>query len=230
MPRATWKKLEYLPTAPTARWAKDHTSQVQGAEKWSRQVTWPSAPGGDSRLFLFVRTADPQAHRTFAEGLELLDGNTNLLSDLSEGVQKNARGGWLAFNADLPAGYYILRRGRRGVRVRQQPLYLCAGWETQVFIKAQAAPSLRTLAIHMARRGAGYRPDDETTLACEAVLDGMGRTASRNVIDNEMVIALLNDKLENPWLGIWPPTLCAAPCGRCIHRTIQVTWQSAIAR
>ena len=201
--REVWKDLEFTSAAPLARRAKDRSAHTRNAEKWSRKTTWPSAPGGESRLFLFVHTADPQAYPSFADGLQVLDGNMNLVSDLSKGVQKNVRSGWLAFTADLPAGCYILRRGRRGVRVRQQPIYLCAGWETQVYIEAKSAPSLRTFTINMARRGMGFRSDDETALACEVVLDSLGRSeSSRSVMAREQIAVLLEDKLENPWLGI----------------------------
>jgi hypothetical protein len=203
MPRKTWNQLEFTSTAPFAYKAKDRDAYARNAEKWSRETTWKASSGGDSRLFLFVHTKDPQRYPSFAEGLEVLDGDLNLLSDLSEGVQKNARSGCLAFNADLPAGYYVLRRGRSGVRVRQQPVYLCAGWETHVFIEAKRTPSLRTLTMSMARRGAGFRPDDETALAAQVVFDSLGRSeGARSVTAREKITTLLQDKLENPWLGI----------------------------
>src|SRR5262249_30989697 len=153
------------------------------AEEWSRRITWPKAPGGDSRLFLFVRTVEPKRYPAFADGLFLLDADGRLITDFTEGVRKSAKDGWLAFNAHLPAGCYILLRRRRGVRMRNQLLYLCADWETQVFVTApRGRPSLRTITLNMANRGAGFRPDDETAVAAQAIFDSLRHVEGDGVI------------------------------------------------
>jgi hypothetical protein len=200
----TWQKLEFRSAAPLANTATTHEWHMEPAETWSRQITWPEAPGGDSRLFLFVRTADPKRYPTFAKGLFLLDGDGRLITDFTEGVHKSPKDGWLAFTADLPAGYYILRRGRSGVRMRYQPLYLCAGWETQVFLASpRGRPSLRTLTLNMAQRGAGFRSDDEAAVAADAVFDSLRRVEDNAVIaSSEKLSTLVHSDPVDPWLSI----------------------------
>jgi PAS domain-containing protein len=197
-------KLELSSAAPLADTVTTREWHMEPAETWSRQVTWPEAPGGDSRLFLFVRTAEPERYPRFANGLFLLDADGRLITDLAEGVRKSPEDGWLAFNADLPAGYYILRRGRSGVRVRYQPLYLCAGWETQVFVAApRGRPALRTLTLNMAPLGAGFRSDNETTVVAEALFDSLRRVEGDAVITfSEKLSTLLTSTYTDPWLSI----------------------------
>ncbi|MBC7921343.1 MAG: hypothetical protein H7Z75_09675 [Ferruginibacter sp.] len=201
--QARWRKLTLVSAAPLAGTADAQAEHTTPAEEWSRQTTWKASPGGDSRLFLFVRTTEPARYRSFANGLSLLDAAGRLLTDFSGGIEKDAKKGWMAFNADLPAGFYILRRGTRGARVRFQPVYLCAGWETQVFLAARDKPSLRTLTLNMARRNAGFDSGNETVLAAEVVLDSLRRSGSSlEIVTSEQMATLLNKKPENPWLGM----------------------------
>jgi hypothetical protein len=190
-------------TAPLQGTAVAHEKHMNPAAEWSHKHTWKDGPGGASRLFLFVRTSDPKRYKKFADGLQLLDANQKLITDFSTGVERNKKEGWMAFCADLPPGFYILRRGRRGIPLRYQPLYLCANWQTQVFLKARTAPSLSRLTVNMASYDKGFVPDDETAIAAEAVLDGMKRGLSgKRLVTGSKLHALLHGKLKNPWLGI----------------------------
>lgn len=199
----SWKTLAFVSAAPLAGSATTHERHMKPAVEWSRKTTWKQAPGGSSRLFLFVRTSQPRTYKSFADGLRLLNAKEQSVTDFSDSTVKNAADGWMAFCADLPPGFYILRRGRMGVRVRQQPLYLCAGWETQVFLEGQTRPSLRTMTMNMARKGEGFKPDDEATIATEAVLDSMRySTGNKQLVTREKLTSLLKGKFENPWLGI----------------------------
>jgi len=198
-----WKGLKFVSAAPLLGSATTHESHMRAAKEWSNKSTWDKSPGGSSKLFLFVRTAQPEVNKSFAEGLRLLDANEETVTDFSDSVEKNASEGWMAFCADLKPGYYILRRGRPGVRLRQQPLYLCDGWATQIFLEAKASPSLRTMTMSMARKDQPFEPNDESTIAAEAVLDSMRYAGnSTQIVTRENLAPLLKDKIENPWLGI----------------------------
>jgi len=204
--KESWKKLHFVSAAPLKGTASSREWHMEAAYKWSREVTWANSPGGHqrtSRLFLFVRTNEPKKYTRFAEGLRLLSPTGELITDLSEGVQFDEHYGWFAFCADLKPGYYVLRRGRAGVRLRQQPFYLCRGWETQIFLYAKATPSLRTQAVYMAHMGRGFQSDDETEIAAEAVVDNMrygGRI--KQLVNQNNLSLLLNAKFTNPWLGV----------------------------
>lgn len=191
--------------APLANTSTTRESHTDPAVEWSRKITWEDSPGEsnrNSRLFIFVRTLKPELYKSFADGLHLLDADGKLLTDFSHSIKEDQERGWLAFNAGLPAGFYLLKRARRGVMARYQPIYLCPDWETQVFIEAENHPFLANLTINMARHGSGFDPNDETALAAQVVLNSLGRSGSGSLVAGERVSTLLTGKFENPWLGI----------------------------
>ncbi len=200
------EKLEFSSAAPLTGTSTLHERQSDPAVEWSRQTTWTSsgaATQANSRLFIFVRTLKPEKHQKyFAEGLDLLDCDGRPLTRLAgNAVQAEPDSGWMAFCADLPAGPYLLyRRPGRDIRARYQPLYLCSGWETQVFVPSGRQPSLRKLSLIYAKRGKGFRPDDAQDKAAEAVVSGLRR--GLNLATGEQMRSLLEHKLERPWLGV----------------------------
>jgi hypothetical protein len=201
--RASWTELKIDSAAPLEGTTTTHGRHMNAAANWSRNLTWKDGPGGASRLFLFVSTPEPKRYKRFAEGLRLLDADGKLVTDFSSGVEKNKQGGWMAFCADLHPGFYMLRRGRPGIRVRYQPLFLCAKWQTQVFLKARTSPSLRTLTFNMAEYKKGFAPEDETAMAAEAVLESMRYgTGGKRLVTEGKLNTLLRGKFNNPWLGI----------------------------
>jgi Caspase domain len=202
--KESWKRLKISCAAPLVGTSTTRQAHADVARKWSRQSTWTwtGSKPADSRLFLLVRTLNPERNSLFAEGLTLFDNTGQLVLDFHGAVELNVSAGWMAFNAELPAGFYVLRRRRRGVRKRSQPLYLCPQWETQIFMAARGNPSLRTWTLNMARVGQGFSPDDETVLAAHAVLEGLQRPApSTFLIDRRKMDALLRSK-DNPWLCV----------------------------
>ncbi len=202
----SWKDLEFVSAAPFAGTASTHEWHMAPAAQFSRQITWANSPGGDKRtstLYLFVRTSYPKKYARFADGLRLLTATGELVTDFSEGVAKNKSDGWFAFRADLEPGYYILRRGRPGIRLRQQPIYLCHDWETQVFLEATSSPSLRSQAVNMAPRGSGFQANDENAVAAEAVLDAIRYSSDiKHLVTHDSLSVLLREKISNPWLGV----------------------------
>ncbi len=199
--RDRWASLRLPSAAPFAGTANAREAHTEPAVAWSRTTTWRTAGGGDSRLFLFLRTADPKPTGTFADGLCLLDAAGRLVTDFTDGTERDGQAGWMAFNADLPSGHYLLRRARPGVRQRVQPIFLSAGWETQVFLEATQYPRLHSLALNMAPLGTGFRPDDEAAVAADVLLDGLGHARSDQVAVSDKVAALLEGD-ANPWLSI----------------------------
>jgi PAS domain-containing protein len=198
-----WESLGANCAAPLANAASHREWQTEPAVEWSRKATWKKFANSGSRLFLFVRTLQPEKYKKFAKGLSLWDAEGNPVTDFRAGVEIDAQKGWLAFCADLPAGGYVIRRGRSGVRLRHQPIYLCEGWETQIFLLSKGSPSLRRSTINMARYGAGFRDDDESAVAAQAIFDGlMQDTGHLQLAMSEKMNRLLEGKFENPWFGI----------------------------
>ncbi|MCY7375490.1 MAG: hypothetical protein LH472_05910 [Pyrinomonadaceae bacterium] len=201
-----WDNLEFTSSTPLQQIKNADKAQIKAAQKMSRQLTWKKSKG-DSGLFLFIRTSNPQKYgKTFTEGLQLYDDRNNLITDFSENVGKSASEGWLAFNADLPEGGYILRRGRRGVNVRNQVVYLCRNWQTEIFIQSRRYPSLGTMNVSM-KRHRSLPQNAEAAEAAETVLNFLRyKTDVRVLLDSDKIKndwnILLDEKFANPWLGI----------------------------
>jgi len=203
-----WENLKFTAASPLRdidNFNKKHTDK---AVELSKKITWQSTTGAKSRLFLFVRTLDPEKYgNSFFEGLALFNEKGQLITDFSEGVEIDKKQGWMGFTADLPSGGYILRRGRSGVLLRHQVFYLCDDWETHIFLRAQRFSSLSTWSLNMARRGRGFEPDSKTAQVSEAIVDSL-RYGTNNLLllqnetIEESIDILLNEKIGNPWLGI----------------------------
>lgn len=197
-----WKSLKVAAVAPRASTVTSSAPHTSAAVDWSRKPTWQSSQG-PSRLFIFVRTTKPGRHKSFASGLYLLDASGNTITDFSDTTEKNLEAGWMAFNASLPAGCYVLKRQRPETSLHCIPLYLSAGWETQVFVPARSAPSLRSLTINLAQYGSGYQPNDEAASAAEIVLESLrSGTRGKHLVSSDKLNLLLKEKFTNPWLGI----------------------------
>jgi hypothetical protein len=205
--RETWKDLTLACAAPLAGVASSaDMGYAQAAKHWSLNTTWNAgAHSGNSGLFVFMSATDPEERSKFASSLFLIDGEGKLVGNFSgDHVERDDEAGWGAFNANLKPGYYVLRRGRH-YQIRQQGVFLCPGWQTQVFLKTRTRrrPSLRLMTLSMARPGEGFKPEDETTIASEAVLDMLRYGGkSKQLLTSVKMSALLKGKIENPWLGI----------------------------
>lgn len=203
--KSKWKEFRLTTSAPLLGSTTADDSHINPAVEWSRKLTWTYKTGGTSRLFIFVRTveADDDGNEDFAGGLRLLNEQEKLIIDVKEGAQSNIKEGWMAFCSDLPAGFYILRRGKRGVAICHLPVYLCSGYETQIFLKIKDSGSLPALSINMAPYGRGFQANDETAAAADAILYGMKYGLSgRQIVTSEKISTLIRQRLENPWLGI----------------------------
>lgn len=191
-------------SAPLVGATNTRQRHQDAAARWSREITWPNAPGGASQLFLFVRTLASDPEPGFAGGLKLLDASGRLITDFTDGTRRNTGQGWVAFNADLPSGSYILRRGGRNVSLRFQPLYLAAGWQTQGFLLAERYPRLHSLALNMAPRGAGFDAADAAASAADVLLDALHSDACVDLVLGAHISSLLSREAEqeNPWFAI----------------------------
>jgi hypothetical protein len=209
VPAERWAALQLPSAAPLTYDAPEPSESVltnaREAEKTSRTITWSAPDTGPSRLFIFVRTQDAARYPQFAHGLSLLDAEGQTLTPLTgNAVASDATASWIAFTTDLPGGFYILEReSPDGLRYKQ-PLYLCDGWETQVFMVGGRGPSFRSLTLNMAPLGQGFRFDDQTAAASEAVLASLrGEVSLGTVLDStHLGRALRADNYRNPWLAV----------------------------
>jgi hypothetical protein len=205
IPASRWGTLQLASAAPLQSTGSGGPGpNAEAAEEWSRKVTWAAPQSGQARLFIFVRTPDVKAYPTFSDGLTLLDAGGQPLTRLDSGSTfKDPNAGWMAFATDLPGGSYILRRDGPGPVLYNQPLYLCEPWETHVFIVGGKGPSFRALTVNMAPHGDGFRHDDETATASDAVLTALLREhGMRAVLGSTQLSRMLRQEYKNPWLAV----------------------------
>jgi PAS domain-containing protein len=194
--------LDFASAAPIEGTSTSREWHMEFAYKWSTQATMPPPlPEANAALFVFVRTIEPELFKdTYDENLALLDADGQTLCDFRAGVEREPDNGWTALNVELPAGFYMLRRGGRGHPARNQPVWLSQGYATQVFIPARHEPMLGDMALFMSMWGSSFSPSDEAHLATETVLHGLRH--GRNLANSEQMRFLLTGKFHNPWLGI----------------------------
>jgi hypothetical protein len=192
--------LLFTSAAPLYFTRTSHEYHMDPATALSRTPTWQGPGGGDSRLFIFVRTVDRNRFPVTVRGLSLQDADGRLLNDFTVGVVIEPNAGLVALTADLPAGPYLLAYEPGAGYSRTQPLWLCAGWETHVFIPCRERLYLEDLSLSMAERGAGFQPGDWEAGATEVVLAGLEQ--GRNLASGEQLRQMLHGKFRNPWLGI----------------------------
>ena len=198
---ARWESLTVRSAAPLAGCEFANPAHAAAAEEWSRKPTLLDAKG-DSRLFLFVRTGGAEKHRDFWGGLKLLDPTGRLVADLSETCKHDARQGWAAFNAALPSGGYVIRRGGNNVPLRFQSIFLVPGWTTQIFLHADRYPRLHTMAVNLVTRDSGFDSGDRALEATEVLLQSRRQPAIRDIAADPHVRELLEEESSHPWLGV----------------------------
>ena len=216
--KSAWDSLKFTSSVPAPAEGRSHDSDhsianahLSAAEKYSRTRTCKSLKG-NSQLFVFIRRAEgatSQKDQTseWTSGLQLLTTTGVPIQEFVEETERDEADGWAAFSADLPEGGYILRQGKQGLRLRYHVIYLCPYWQTQVFIKAKRHPLLRSMSLSMSRIGAGFRRDDESDIASEAVLKSLKFNSNlqrlfRSQAMRERLDFLIDEKLGNPWLGV----------------------------
>lgn len=197
--RFEYGALTFRSAAPISGTSTTREWHEGPAARHSRDLTDRSR-SGNSRLFIFVRTVQPERYQDFARGLRLRDRARRVVTTFETGVAKDQSGGYLAYSADLPAGPYVLTFARRGRPARSQPLWLSPGYETQAFVPVRKVPILGDLSLFMAPLGQGFDPGDPMVKTTETVLDGLERGI--NLASSNEMQQMLIGKFQHPWLGV----------------------------
>jgi hypothetical protein len=201
-----WTNLRATSAAP-ASGTDAPLDQSQRAEHWSRHDTWqiPTQRAPDSRFFLFMRSLQQRSGRRLGSDLRLQNPQDRLIADFSEGVERDDAAGWMAFNVALPSGPYMLKRGR-GAQARFQPVYLCPGWTTQVFLVEKDGEESRTateFSHHLAPPDGGFSAAADTAGAAAAVVENLQEDATSGAtLSSRRMKSLLHGEQRNPWLAV----------------------------
>ena len=194
----SWK-LQYRSAAPLRGAATTLVSHAEGAQQWSRDITLKSYMEGDSRLFVFARALDPEKRLAEDNGLRLLGRSGEILADFTTGVRTDLERSCLALTCDLPPGPYMLHTKRP---FRYQPLWLCPGYETHVFIPVSEEFSLGQMSVSMSRKGEGFDPSNEDVIAAELIWQQLQQKLDLQSVDYSYWSELVAAATRNPWFCI----------------------------
>lgn len=213
VPAAAWDGLTLATSMPIAS-AIDGTPPSDPLVGEVERLSLESAPApalnpvgpANARLFLFGRLADaPDKTTSAAWDIQLIDANGAMAVNLLDHGPVQGDFFW-SFTYDLPKGYYVLRAretSERSSYYRCQPLYLCGGWESHVFLECYTSPLLATMSFNMSRIGVGFRPNDDATIAAASMLAALANDdAIRTLIGASPMEVLLRGEMDNPWLGV----------------------------
>lgn len=196
----------------------------------------PLVLGGGARLLLSLRDPSdrpfrqspaslPEYARSY-EGFKLYRGPNQILVDFDHLARRVPELGYAVLHAELDPGGYVLHWMQPGRPAVARPLPLAANWTTLVFVLVEAGgegalplrPNLADCSVQMAPLGyAGYPSEHYfrlTEIARQSLLQG------RNIVEREVMNALLGDKFGNPLLGLLAAHLLlldAAPRMNLLH-------------
>jgi hypothetical protein len=194
---------ELYTAAPLQKSPISHEYYTVPSEQWSHQTTSPPlAASATSSLFIFIRAIARERHDAnthFGKNLFLLDHEGRQISDLSESVTRSdAQLGWLAFHVAAPEGVLYLRF--TGEPVRELPIHLFPGWQTQLFFMHRGKPLLETMKVLLSRPGQGFRPNDLESEAADVALNGL--QSNQDLLSENALRLLLHGKFDNPMFGL----------------------------
>ncbi|WP_305043118.1 hypothetical protein [Geoalkalibacter sp.] len=178
----------------------------------------PLVLGNGARLLLSLRdpsdrpfrqtpTSLPDYARSF-DGFRLCGPGNQPLIDFDQAARRVPEKGYAVLHAELDPGGYVLHWAPPGRPAVARPLPLPPNWTTLVFVMVEPGgegalplrPNLADCSVQMAPLGyAGY-PSERyfrlTEIARQSLLQG------RNIVEREVMNALLGDKFGNPLLGL----------------------------
>jgi hypothetical protein len=188
-----------------------HPYYIEAAEKYSCESTCsPFKKKEKNSLLVFLRFPSkekfeafkPTWKNEFANAFSLLDQTGKPLVDFGKAgtTEVNNTDGWLAFNAELPVGLYIL--DCKGESLRQIPIYVFGNWHTQVFLTLGDKPLFGTLRVFLSSERKFSRHNN-TNKYIDIFLDKLQNNATN--LTGELIDFAARTKFESPMLGL----LCA---------------------
>lgn len=200
--------------APVQGTSTTHESHGYPASDLSRAPDKIFGDGG--RLLLFFRNVGKDVSATInVEEISLRNAALDPVCDLPAEVIKDEAAGWVALSAEVNPGGYVIRNLRKPQRSWRkespvetsvdQSIWVQEGWTTIVFIPNwgdRAVPSLRKASAYMARLWDGFHYDDYEGANAAMELGLSGLRQGRPVVPRNLLELMLNEKFQNPMLGI----------------------------
>jgi hypothetical protein len=183
---------------------------MRKAEEQSRKPAL--ALGQGCQLFVFCRDAEPGARENPAVGLTLCSANGEALADIVsvgqyESGDADRACAWCNLALDPGAYRLVLDAGEAGVL--EQSLFLCPGWQTQLFLtrrsygetKPVCRANLTSGAVLMAPLVRGFEAGREDLRWAEIARQRLAQ--NRTMTPDKMLDEMLYAKFQNPLLGIY---------------------------
>ena len=157
----------------------------------------------------FAQRAQTQdAYASSFNGFSLCTTDGDELINYDHAAERNIRLGFAIRKAELNPGRYLLRFQRSGLEPVAIPIITVAGWGSQIFINVDEAsavdvacrPILREAAVIMVPLSQRFHPDDRSIRLTEVARQALQQ--GRNILDQESIKDLLDNKLANPILGL----------------------------
>jgi hypothetical protein len=202
--------LAFSSSVPLRNTRRVDERHLEAARNWSNEIHETIGAGG-SRIFVFARCKPDDrdiAGVDAAGGLALHTLDGALLVDLQQKAERldPSSVSCAGYNVELPPGAYRLRL-TSGEEPLEQIVYASPGWQTQVFLMHESAreengarpPVLASASILMSH--SGFDPESEMLRMADGARIAMKQ--NRTSMPRELLTNLLDDKFENPMLGIY---------------------------
>lgn len=207
---------EFASPAPLEGTSQTDASHVEAARRESSQVHLRAGEG--ATFFIFARrwvgeSPDQRAEQLLrpAHGLSVWTEDGEQIANLEESAVVDPElDTWAALTISVDPGPYTLRFETTQGGTLEQGLVACRDWQTQAFVLRKPGPyaadpgrsepmDFVDLAVLMSRSGFGGNQDDMRL----AEVARLALTDQRRVMSPDMVSRLLNEKFENPMLGLF---------------------------
>ncbi|MEO5995142.1 MAG: hypothetical protein ABIN89_00510 [Chitinophagaceae bacterium] len=222
----TFDPIEFSSPAPLEGTGKTHEFHNGNAVENSNLVHVTIGQG--SQIYIFARnfsekersSTNVPLNRDPATGLTLRNSNDEVLVDYGNpdiGIYSTDWEPWSACNVELNPGIYFLSLKTASGQTLQQTIVASPDWQTQVFLlqrnyglkEKDIRADLPNGSIFMSRLGMGFksnRKDYGISDDPDFRLTEMARQAlvnDRHIITRSIESQMLDDKCNNPMLGIY---------------------------
>lgn len=213
--------IEFVSSAPLQGTAKTHEFHMAYAENYSKQVQLHLGSG--SSLYIFARNwtskiapAEELKEAIHpAKGLTLRDRHDTVLVDFEKlsVISDYKFDMWAACNVELEPGNYCLCQEVENNDTMKQTITCCGGWQTQVFLlekntassSADTETGISNASVFMVRLGQGFSAFRNSSLPDLRLTELIRKAliSNRKIITDEMIGSMLDEKFDNPMLGIF---------------------------
>ncbi len=168
----------------------------------------PAGAPGDSHLLVFARDLIEGRHNDPAQGLSFHDLEGTLVADFAAVGERHPVDRWAGAHLELNAGAYRLRMSTGSRQFSEQIIYLCTGWQTEVFLLAGGVGdserdrrvNLASASVLMAKPHEGFNPERQDLRWTESALRALRQAGN---IPGSVRSEMLSEKFQNPMLGIY---------------------------